>query len=154
MKVDAPVERNNYFLQTTDALFVQEPFAKEPEKTAPTDIRLRYERQTFQRLPISKAIAFLVRTYITPLVDLADEPESLKELLGAMRALPQDMADYKGKQIWGDVVEKYCTEQLEMHGLAGVDPTDQLEAGNEKRSNEKMSDASIVVKIQEVVTED
>lgn len=100
-----------------------------------------------QRLPKSKAVAFLVRTYITPLVELKDEPQSLRELLGAMEALARDMASYKGKQVWGDLVEAYCKETLKMYGLAGVDGAGHPEVMNEETRKEKMHDTGITVKI-------
>lgn len=151
MKPDAPVERNNYFLQTTDELFVQEPFASEGENPAAEDIRLRYERQTFQRLPKSGAIAFLVRTYLTPLTDLRDEPDSLRELMGAMKALPDDMAEYKARHIWGPTVEAYCAKILKEY--------DSSEREEKERSDSMMdtmrekTPQSVHVQVQELVAD-
>lgn len=112
--------RHNYFMQTTDALFQQEPFFDKVPATPPhiEDIRIRHERQTLRRLPKTGAILFTVRTYLLPVVELSDEPESIRELLGAVREMHPEMARYKGKQIWGSVVEQWCEQKLRESGLS------------------------------------
>lgn len=113
MKPDEIIARHNYFIQTNDVLFQQEPFLAElPELPKIDDIKIRHERQTLRRLPKSRAILFAVRTYLTPLLDLQDEPESIKELLGSIREMPAEMAKYKARQVWGSVVENWCEDQL------------------------------------------
>jgi len=108
-----PISRHNFFIQTNDVLFQQEPFLSElPEPPKIEEIRLRHERQTLRRLPKTRAILFTVRTYITPITDLQGEPESVRELLGAIRAMPPEIAKYKARQVWGSVVEGWCEQVL------------------------------------------
>jgi dimethylamine monooxygenase subunit A len=86
MRPDEPISRHNFFMQTNDVLFQQEPFLAElSEPPNVEQIRIRHERQTLRRLPKSRAILFSVRTFLAPLTDLRDEPHSVKELLGAVR---------------------------------------------------------------------
>lgn len=113
LKVSSPVERNNYFIQTNNNLFQQEPFP-ESLSVAPRieDIHVRYERQTLRRLPRSGAVCFCVRTYLMPLVDLREEKDNLYALRSATRAWPEAMAKYKGRQAWEETFEKWCDEVL------------------------------------------
>lgn len=113
MKPDSPIARHNFFIQANDVLFQQDPFpATLPKPPTVEDIRLRHERQTLWKLSKTGAILFTVRTYMTPLLDLKGEPESVKELLGAIQNMPPDMARYKGRPLWGDIVESWCQGQL------------------------------------------
>ena len=113
MKSEDLICRHNFFIQTTDVLFQQDPFLAElPEPPKIVDIRIRHERQTLRRLPKTRAILFTVRTYMLPITELENEPESIREFLGAIRAMPPEMAKYKAKQVWGDVVEEWCEAQL------------------------------------------
>ncbi|KAF2493684.1 hypothetical protein BU16DRAFT_425374, partial [Lophium mytilinum] len=101
--VSQPVERYNWFIQTNDVLFQQEPFAAELEAPLRVeDVRIRHERQTLRRLPRTRAVVFMVRTYVTKLTDLEGEEESVRELLGAVEALPEGVAGYKARQVWGE----------------------------------------------------
>ena len=113
MRPDALIARHNFFIQTTDVLFQQDPFlSKLPEPPKIEDIRIRHERQTLRRLPRTGAILFTVRTYMTPMLELQSEVESVKALLGAIQAMPPDVARYKGRSMWGDVVVSWCQQRL------------------------------------------
>lgn len=54
----------------------------------------------------------MVRTYLTPLTELRDERESIHKLREATRAWPQTIAEYKGREAWESVFEKWCEEVL------------------------------------------
>ncbi|KAF2802164.1 uncharacterized protein BDZ99DRAFT_343768, partial [Mytilinidion resinicola] len=109
LKVSEPVERYNWFIQTNDVLFQQEPFAVErPQALGVGNVRVRHERQTLRRLPRTHAVVFMVRTYLTALQELEGEVGSVRELLGAVEALPQGVARYKARQVWGEVVVGWC----------------------------------------------
>ncbi|KAF4633586.1 hypothetical protein G7Y89_g4518 [Cudoniella acicularis] len=96
LKVDSPVQRNNYFMQMNETMFQQDPFPDSmPHTIRPEDIRIRHERQTLRRLPRSRAVLFMVRTYLTPLTDLRDEKGNLYAFRSAIRAWPPIMAKYK-----------------------------------------------------------
>ena len=113
MKVSNPVERNNYFVQTNDTMFQQEPFADSVERPPRIeDIRIRYERQTLRRLPRTGAVMFLVRTYMEPMADLATDLDTLYSLRSAINAWPADMAKYKARHVWHETFEKWCDEVL------------------------------------------
>lgn len=120
MKVSYPVERNNFFMQTNTVLFQQEPFAAhvgmEPKIE---DIHIRHERQTLRRLPRSGAVLFMVRTYLKPVIGLESDPQSLWNLSQSIKAMPDVMADYKGRKIWGKVFESWSEQKL-----AGFKPSD------------------------------
>lgn len=115
MKPENIISRHNFFIQNNDVLFQQEPFAREirnlPLKIE--EVRIRHDRQTLRRLPKAGVILFTVRTYLLPVIDLKDNPESVSELLGAIRAMPKEMAEYKGRHLWGSTVEPWCEETLE-----------------------------------------
>ncbi|KAK3628661.1 hypothetical protein LTR56_018476 [Elasticomyces elasticus] len=113
MKVSTPVERMNFFMQTDKTLFQQEPFAAQrAENVKIQDVQVRHERQTLRRLPQSRAILFMVRTYLTPVVELASNKASLYTLRKSIRAMPEEMAKYKGREAWGDVFEKWAEREL------------------------------------------
>lgn len=113
MKVSAPVQRNNFFIQTTPAIFQQEPFASSVEKPPHIeDLIIRHERQTLRRLPKSNAILFTVRTFFTPVVELAQEPDSLRELVDSASAMPEELANYKCRHVWMATLQEWASTIL------------------------------------------
>lgn len=101
------MERSTYFIQECKdldelkrpdslarLLFTQDPAAF---YTGNADAKLfvRHERQTFRLLPKSGAIAFGVRTYVTPVEGLLREER--ERLLAAVEAWPDNVAKYKGR---------------------------------------------------------
>lgn len=120
LKVSSPVQRNNFFVQTNAVMFQQESFADSVEVPPQIDdIRIRHERQTLRRLPRSGAVMFLVRTYLTPIIELRDEKDSLYALRSAINAWPSDMAKYKGRHVWHEVFDKWCKEVLGDYTFGG-----------------------------------
>lgn len=73
----------------------EDTFGEEPrlESATPEELRLRTERQTLRRLPMSGAIVFTIRVYVS---QLALEGR----LASAVRSWPADVAAYK----WGTAV--------------------------------------------------
>lgn len=59
-------------------------------------LHLRVERETFRRLPTSRAVVFGIRVHTHPLRELATQPERLASLSQALHALPPETAAYKG----------------------------------------------------------
>jgi len=99
-------------------MYQQEPFPESlPTPPRIEDLHVRHERQTLRRLPRSRAVMFLVRTYMTPLVEMRDEKESIYALYEAVNAWPEEMAKYKGKNAWGDVFGAWCEEVLRDYAL-------------------------------------
>lgn len=67
---------------------------------------VRAERQVLTRLPKSGAVIMLVRTYLTPLKEV--KASGLGEcLINAIDSLPEDLAFYKRRQLWGSAVKEY-----------------------------------------------
>jgi hypothetical protein len=157
MTVDKPVARNNYFfqvIQPSDTAGRQNPVDPEelawaesshgPEdeythtfpadkpdrpKITPSNVRLRTERQTLRRLPLSGAIVFGIRTYLTPIEKISKEPGVAKRLAGALRGWGDDIGVYKGKFTggWWDPVLEYLDECSQndrdsKNGEVGEDP--------------------------------
>jgi hypothetical protein len=122
LKVSSPVQRSNYFVQTNDAMFQQEPFADSlPSPPRVEDIHIRHERQTLRRLPRTGAVMFLVRTYLTPMTSLGDEKDNLYSLRSAIEAWPEAMASYKGRHVWGEVFGAWCEEVLGDYVPTGIE---------------------------------
>ncbi|KIM47089.1 hypothetical protein M413DRAFT_16557 [Hebeloma cylindrosporum] len=143
LPVDKPVARHNYFFQAVKPpgegvvsldpeelawsetlLGPEDNFKKahsDQQETRPTytpsHIRLRTERQTLRRLPRTGAIAFTIRTYLTPVEHLKHEPGVVRRLAGALRGWGQDISEYKGKDAgggWWDVLMEYldkCSDE-------------------------------------------
>jgi len=108
LPVSDPVQRNTFFMQVDDTMFQQKPFPDWlPSPPKVEDIRIRIERQTLRRLPRSQAILFMVRTYLLPVVDLANEKEVLYSFREAVNAFPPEMAKYKAKHLWEGVFEEW-----------------------------------------------
>jgi hypothetical protein len=69
------------------------------------EVVVRHERQTFRRLARSNTILFTMRTYMNNLVDMNEE--DLAGFAAVVRAWPDDVASYKGRDFWGPVAS-YC----------------------------------------------
>jgi len=99
LPVDKPMWRLNWTIHDSAELFCPGPVAANPNLT-PEDILshcvLRVERQTLSRLPRSGAIAFSIRTHITPLAGLAADPEKRKLMHLSLLGLPLETAQYRG----------------------------------------------------------
>ncbi|GAA6037822.1 hypothetical protein JCM8097_005056 [Rhodosporidiobolus ruineniae] len=140
LREDKLVERNNYFFQVdesydwsvktngTESIFDQ--FAKgnqagmaekTPGAVAPTaatdvrQVRFRTERQSLRRLPRSRAILFTIRTYLIPVVDLANEPGVPGRMASGIRSWPTqgdiNVAWYKGAELYTPVLLPFLDEK-------------------------------------------
>lgn len=116
------MERHPLFIQAVPELFQltnlasatksqQNPgdsnaISKSSPRITPEDIHVRRERQTFTRLPVSGAVLFTVRSYITPITALDDdEVAALLEITGSWS---DEMAAYKGKETWWTELKQYA----------------------------------------------
>ncbi|TVY34694.1 hypothetical protein LSUB1_G005520 [Lachnellula subtilissima] len=80
-------ERNNFFMQTDKTIFQQEPLAGLiPSPPQIENIHIRQERQILPRLLPSEAIILMVPTYLTPMIALQEEKESVFALREAVNA--------------------------------------------------------------------
>lgn len=87
----------DHFEQTTKepTLEAQQSGKVQFRPPQPTDsverIRLRTERQSLRRLPLSGAIVFTIRTYIFKITDLAKEPGVPGRMASAIRSWSEDV---------------------------------------------------------------
>lgn len=118
------MERVTLFIQTVPELFQTVALAATCKSTLkknqsltsednvpkiPADLHIRRERQTFTRLPISGAVLFTVHTFITPLNNLGDEEVvALQEIAAGWS---DEMAAYKGREEWWDLLKQYADEK-------------------------------------------
>ncbi|KAI9772422.1 MAG: hypothetical protein M1840_000625 [Geoglossum simile] len=133
MKPSNSMQRSIFFVQTSPTLFHPEPLPTSAATTLKVaGLIIRHEKQTFRRLPKSRAILFTVRTFMHSLVDLG--AEDLENFAAAVRAWPDEMAFYKGRGFWGPVALGYCDETKEsqkvnagMSGGGAIGPSLVLE---------------------------
>lgn len=114
IKVDTPYTRNNYVFQVVNR---DAPDSLDPDELAwcsttmgpedveavvsessdsapsvtPQNILFRSERQTLRRLPRTGAVVFTIRTYLTPLVEFAQEEGVPERLASAVRGWSSDV---------------------------------------------------------------
>ncbi|RCK57494.1 hypothetical protein Cantr_06752 [Candida viswanathii] len=67
---------------------------------------LRCERQVFVRLPKTRTVLMTIRTYLTP-IDKIKEEGNAAELIRGIDSLPDDLAFYKKRGVWGEAVKEY-----------------------------------------------
>ena len=121
---DAPVVRNNYFLQADDGLAWShtappedsesprsEAWVAAPESKPIDNVYFRSERQSFRRLPRSGGVVFTIRTYFEPITEIAKEPGVPGRLASGVRSWGDDVSKYKGKEKYGDVLLEYLDEE-------------------------------------------
>ncbi|KAF8904254.1 hypothetical protein CPB85DRAFT_1317844 [Mucidula mucida] len=136
LAVDKPVIRNNYSIQVVPALnqdsIDPEELAwsttsngpeltfddnrahpPEPPVVKPENLRLRSERQTLRRLPLSGVVVFGIRTYVFNVQELASEPGVAARLASAVRSWPEDVQEYKGKRLYADVLLEYLDKRAD-----------------------------------------
>ncbi|KIK54329.1 hypothetical protein GYMLUDRAFT_88154 [Collybiopsis luxurians FD-317 M1] len=91
----------------------------DPVVVLPENLRLRSERQTLRRLPLSGAIVFGIRTYIFPLEDLVKEPGVPARMASAIRSWPADVRQYKGSKLYEGIALEYLDKNAEKQRLEG-----------------------------------
>lgn len=85
------------------------------EPIDPGSIHMRVERQTLYRLPVSRAIVFLVKTYVTPPEEVVDgKLENARQLLAAEHGMSDagELGRYKSVPRWGPPVEAYLQQHI------------------------------------------
>ena len=86
---------------------------------SPSTLRIRTERQTLRRLSRTGAIVFGIRTYQFKVEELAREQGVAARLASAVRSWPEDVASYKGRRRYEDVLLKFLDECAEKDGVTG-----------------------------------
>ncbi|CAF1038714.1 unnamed protein product [Rotaria magnacalcarata] len=131
MSPEHPVIRHNYFIQTdgelawSSSIGPEDTFGIGWQNAKPNPsiekIHFRSERQTLRRLPRSGAILFTIRPYFIPIVEMVKEAGVPGRLASAIRSWPDDVARYKGKIAYEDVLLKYLDEQQEQQCKNGIE---------------------------------
>ncbi|KAJ8070806.1 hypothetical protein OCU04_001168 [Sclerotinia nivalis] len=130
---NAPVQRNNYFIQVDDQLAWSSSIG--PENGEPGSVSwdtaeknravehhwFRSERQTLRRLPRSGGVVFTIRTYFHPMTEICEEPYVPGRLASAVRSWGDDVSKYKGKEKYGEVLLEYLDKKHEEQVEAGLD---------------------------------
>jgi len=86
---------------------------------SPSTLCIRVERQTLRRLPRTGAIVFGIRTYLFKVEELAREPGVAARLASAVRSWPEDVASYKGRKRYQDILLEFLDECAEKDGISG-----------------------------------
>ncbi|EPS41588.1 hypothetical protein H072_4522 [Dactylellina haptotyla CBS 200.50] len=94
---------NKLFLPTENHVYEGEEIPDELESVDLETTYLRVERQVLFRLPVSKAMIFFVRTYLTPLKAVKAEGQG-EALATAIEGMPEKLAFYKRRGVWGKAV--------------------------------------------------
>ena len=128
---DAPVLRNNYFLQVDDDLAWSHSIGSEDKKvvgwyTAEKNKAVehhwfRSERQSLRRLPKSGGVVFTIRTYFHPIIEIARQPYVPGRLASAVRSWGDDVSNYKGKAMYQDVLLEYLDRKHQEQVEGGLD---------------------------------
>jgi hypothetical protein len=68
-----------------------------PRPSSPTlkDLHVRVERETLRRFPHTNAVLFTIRTYLTPLRSVLDDPEDAEAIRRVVDVMPTDVRSYK-----------------------------------------------------------
>ena len=110
------MQRHSFFVQVKnplhsfhETLFIQEGKAFFPSSSIdidPYSIIIRHERQTFRCLLLSDAVVFTVHTSLQNLVDVPEEGRA--NLVKEIKAWPEEIARYKGRDLWEKVLVGWC----------------------------------------------
>ncbi|KAK2025743.1 hypothetical protein LX32DRAFT_702752 [Colletotrichum zoysiae] len=121
LRCDQIYSRNNYFIQLDDSLPWSWSIGEEDSpvvswSTAEKDKAIehhyfRSERQSLRRLPKTRAIVFTIRTYFHPITELASEDYVPGRLASAIRSWDEKVADYKGRETFGEVLLEYLDNE-------------------------------------------
>jgi len=130
MTPDNPIVRYNYFIQTdgelpwSSSIGAEDTFGIGWQNAQPNpsihDIHLRFERQTLRRLPETDAILFTIRPYLIPVTELADEPSIPGRLASAIRSWPDDVAQYKGRTVYQNILLDYLDQKHQQQLQQGL----------------------------------
>lgn len=119
------VVRNNWLVQSHCKLVaLTENHAPEGADELPpldhtkldfNEVLLRVERQLLYRLPKTRSLVFIIRTYLTPMTVVRDEGLG-EDLCGAIDGLPSGMKHYKRAAEWGPAVQAFMRGEPTMTG--------------------------------------
>lgn len=132
---NSPVLRNNYFIQVDDNLAWSDSIGAEDDHgigwvTADKNKAIehhwfRSERQSLRRLPRSGGVVFTIRTYFHPITEIAQQPYVPGRLASAIRSWGEDVASYKGRERYQDVLLEYLDARHQEQLDTGLDVTEE-----------------------------
>lgn len=103
---DRPVWRLNWTIHADPQPF--QPVSPKPQGLDAAGfaarVSLRVERQTLRRLPKSGDVLFTIRTYITPLGEIAKDADAAQRLAAAIEALPPALREYRSLTQFADAL--------------------------------------------------
>ncbi|MCJ1380947.1 mannosyltransferase [Xylographa soralifera] len=130
LQPNGPVLRNNYFIQVDDNLPWSDSIGSEDDdhigwNTAAKNKAIenhwfRSERQSLRRLPRSGGVVFTIRTYFHPIIEIAQQPYVPGRLASAIRSWGDDVARYKGRERYQDVLLEYLDARHQEQLDAGL----------------------------------
>lgn len=140
LKCDAVYARNNYFIQVDESLPWSHSIGSEDSpsigwSTAQKDKAIehhwfRSERQTLRRLPKTRAICFTIRTYFHPVTDIVKEKNVPGRLASAIRSWDGWVAEYKGRERYGEVLLEYLDRKHEEQLQSGLGSPEEENTGS------------------------
>jgi hypothetical protein len=123
--------RNNYFIQVDDSLPWSWSIGNEDHpavswNTAEKNKAIahhwfRSERQSLRRLPKTGAVCFTIRTYFHPITDIAKEDYVPGRLASGIRSWDDKVANYKGREMYGEVLLEYLDNEHQKQVERGLD---------------------------------
>jgi hypothetical protein len=99
-----PVWRLNWTIHDSPALFQPAGTKRPPPTDFARAVFLRVERQTLRRLPQSGDVLFTIRTYVTPLGEIAQDADTARRLAAAIETLPGALRDYRSLTQFADAL--------------------------------------------------
>lgn len=121
LRVNEFIVRNNWAVQThsnlnaptgshAEASDIKEITDLDPNELDFNKVFFRVEKQSFTRLPKSKADLMFIRTYMTPFSLLRDNVD-VNGLCRAIDGYKEGMEVYKKKIEWGEAIKKYLRRE-------------------------------------------
>ena len=108
---DRPVWRLNWTIHDSPAPFQPVAAKRAPPTDFARQVFLRVERQTLRRLPHSGDVLFTIRTYITPLGEIAKDAEAARRLASAIENLPEALRAYRSLTQFADALVAWLRER-------------------------------------------
>jgi len=134
LKPENPIVRHNYFIQVDENL-AHSIYGNDTSPAIGWDMvkkgkaiehhYFRCERQSLRRLPRSGAVVFTIRTYVHPIVEIAEEPGVAGRLASAIRSWDEDVARYKGREKYQEVLLEYLDRKHDEQVAVGSDTHDE-----------------------------
>jgi dimethylamine monooxygenase subunit A len=112
LRPDLVLERRNWSVVSSPELHMPDPapmraaiLAIDPDRAAEL-LFTRVERQTLRRLPRTGGAVFTIRVWLSPLSEVARDPERLARFASAWRAAHPDFRAYKKLGLYDALVER------------------------------------------------